>query len=89
MPLPKIRNLQFEIETHSADYPVRLRQHIRRNCQADFLGVLEPTTSVEFFGPLDRNISGLGAFGIFVDHDGRAFEGFGALGAIGNQAAVD
>ena len=58
----------------SFDHPIRPRQHIRRNCQADLLGGFEIDHKFEFGRPLDGQVGGLGAFQDLVYVNSRASE---------------
>ena len=56
----------------SLNHPVRPRQYIRRDCQADLLGGLEIDDELEFRWLLHREIGGLCAFKDFVNISSRA-----------------
>jgi hypothetical protein len=54
------------------DHPIRPRQHLLWNYEADLLGSLEIDHQLEFRRPFDRKISRLGAFQDFVHVGGDA-----------------
>ena len=55
----------------SLDHPVRSRQHVGRNCEADLLRSLEIDNKVEFGGPFDWKIYWFRAFEDFVHEQRR------------------
>ena len=72
-PQSKIQTVDVEpSESHSLDHPIRSRQHVRRNRQADLLGGLQIDHQLELGRLLDRQVGRLGAFQDFVHVGGGA-----------------
>src|SRR5690242_14623127 len=71
----------------SSDHPIRPRQHIGWNYEADLLGGFEIDYQLELSRLLDGKISGLGAFDNFVYINRRAAKNVIFIGRIGNETA--
>ncbi len=73
--------------TRSSDYPVRPRQHIRRNREADLLGSSEIDEQLELHSLLYRKLICLGTLENFVHENGRTKKSIGVVRRIRNQCA--
>src|SRR5262245_26120128 len=67
------------------DDPIRLREHLRRNRQADLLGRLEIDDQLELRRLLDRNIARLGTFQNLVHIRGSAPAQVGNVHAVKHE----
>src|SRR4026209_1838258 len=65
-----IETSSLKSNTASSNYPVRSRQHIRRNREADLLCGLEINDELKLCRLLDGEISGFGAFEDLIDVGG-------------------
>src|SRR5262249_58301526 len=66
--------------------PIRLREHLRRNRQADLLGRLEIDDDLELRRLLDRNIAKLGTFRNLLHVRGGAPAQVGHVHAVRHKA---
>ena len=67
--------------------PIRFRQHIRRNRQADLLGSLQVDEKLKIDRLLDGNVGGLSAFQSLVDIRNGSSENLITVDFIGYEAA--
>jgi hypothetical protein len=91
MPDDQPQQVQFNPESllsvsPSLDHPVRPRQHVARNRQADLLRRFQVDHKFELRRLLHREVSGLGTFENLVDISGGAVEQVWEASAIGHKA---
>src|ERR1051325_9555830 len=72
----------------SSDQLIRLRQHVRRNRQADLLGRFQIDDELELRRLFHWQVWRLSAFQDLVDHRRYASVRFGLVGSVGHQATA-
>src|SRR4026209_2523310 len=71
----------------SANHPIRSRQHVRRNYEADLLGGFQVDYQLELGGLLDGKVGGFCPFQNLIHIDGGALVQVGEIGPVGHETA--